>query len=123
MEQVPFDETGVQGKLGQLYALDDDDLLSEAKSIVEDLKGWVSSNFILTAQQSAFVNSLTDSVAFSIGAFLAGTLVGRGEVGVIPISAQGLKRITVSINGYLVFSQGAFEFENEVSTSVNFNEM
>lgn len=58
MAQQPFTPTGVQAKQTELYALSNNDLLTQANLIRSDLRTWVKNNFILDQTQQAFLSSI-----------------------------------------------------------------
>ena len=60
MPQRPFSPEGVQLKMGDLYQLNDTDLLFQADLVKNDFKQWITDNFTLDTTQSTFLNNLDD---------------------------------------------------------------
>lgn len=58
MTQQPLTPAGVQAKQNELYALPANQLAQQVSLIQSDFKNWVSTNFILTQAQSAYLNTI-----------------------------------------------------------------
>lgn len=83
MEKQPFDETGLQQLLTELYALPDFELSEQAFAFRNHTKLWINGKFDLDAQQLAFlaemspaaINFLAQQGGFAIENRLPVTLV------------------------------------------------
>ena len=58
MTQQPLTQAGAQAKQNELYALPDDQLITQANFIRSDFANWIKNNFILSAAQSSFLDGI-----------------------------------------------------------------
>lgn len=59
MEKQPFDETGLQNLLLELYALPDFELSEQAYAFRNHTKLWINGHFQLDSQQLDFLNDMS----------------------------------------------------------------
>jgi len=59
MEKQPFDETGLQQLLTELYALSDNELSEQAYAFRNQPKLWINGHFDLDAQQVDFLTDMS----------------------------------------------------------------
>ena len=58
--QQPLTPAGVADKLTDLYALSNNDLLTEANSVRSNMKAWLSVNFVLNSAQQTWLTGVDD---------------------------------------------------------------
>lgn len=107
MTQQPFTQAGVQLKLQELYALPDAALLAISKSISFDLKAWLSTNFIFTADQKSYLDTVPEPVLVYWAGLISSTVISKGSI-VVPKPVKydpprRTKELTLEINGECVF--------------------
>ena len=87
MEKRPFDQTGMQQLLAELYALPPAELQTESQNLLADPKTWIQTRFDLDPQQQAFLDQmpvatlafLGDQGSFAIAHRLPVTLSKEGD--------------------------------------------
>ncbi|WP_113653173.1 hypothetical protein [Pedobacter namyangjuensis] len=87
MEKHPFDETGLQQLLAELYALPPAELQTQSQNLLADPKTWIQTHFDLDVKQQAFLDQmpvatlafLGDQGSFAIAHQLPVTLQKNGD--------------------------------------------
>lgn len=67
MTRSPLSPSGVQGKIEELYSLNDERLQIEANAVQADFKFWIKQNFFLSAGQKAYLSRLDDQTVSYFG--------------------------------------------------------
>lgn len=80
MPTYPFTTAGVSSFLGAIYALPDVDLATEAAAIESDFRDYVSANFILDTEQSAFLAAMPNASAEYLGSRCAFCFIHRRPI-------------------------------------------
>lgn len=127
MAQQPFTQAGVQLKQQELYALPDASLLAESKSISMDLKAWLSANFIFTADQKSYLDTVPDRVLVYWARLISSTVISKGAIGIPkPVKydpPRRTKELTLEINGHSAFTplpNGNYTFSATQTITINF---
>lgn len=71
---------GVEQLKEELYALPDDELVWEAKSLAHDFRGWLENRFGLSPEQSEYLDGVPARVLGLWGFQAAFALLGRGNL-------------------------------------------
>lgn len=58
MEKQPFNPTGLQQLLAELYALSPAELIAQSQALMTDPKTWIQNNFLLEPYQQDFLDQL-----------------------------------------------------------------
>lgn len=80
MPLYDFTSAGIGNKISDLYALDDSDLLREARDMAADMGTWLKANFNLTPKQQSYLSAVPEKVTFYWGAQVAAAIIGRGVI-------------------------------------------
>lgn len=109
----PFDPAGLAQKLGELYALSDNDLLAQVKLITQDLNAWMASNFALTTDQMDYLNNMPALIQFSFAAQMGSVISCRGPIDMIPPDGpKRTKQTRGDCDGWILYNpSGAPEFQ------------
>jgi len=75
-----FTSAGIGAKVADLYALDDGDLLGQARLMATDFETWLHTNFSFTDKQKNYLLSTPPNVKFYWGVQVAAAIVGRGVI-------------------------------------------
>jgi len=62
-QQPPFTPAGAQLKMNELYALSSGELTAQANAVLTNFKGWVKTNFALTATQQTYLDGMVEPFA------------------------------------------------------------
>lgn len=71
---------GVAQKQTELYALTQDVLLLELRSMIDDFSAWMSANFDLTAAQASYISGVPEPVAFHWATLFSASLISHGAI-------------------------------------------
>lgn len=104
MPAYPFTPAGVTSKTVDLYALDDSDLLTEARSLTTDFYAWLNANFTLTTRQQNYISAAPDMVKFNWGVIIAAAILQRAVIQMASVPAsygppRRTKEVITSFNG------------------------
>lgn len=64
----------------KLYALPDSLIVSEADKVAADFRAWLNSNFDLTKDQIAYIDTYPEHVSRFYGYLFAATFLSRGQI-------------------------------------------
>ncbi len=78
--RFPLTPAGVQQKQEELYALNDQALLDQARLIGCEFRQWLQANFELNAEQQSYFNNMPENYSTALGYQLASTVIGRSPI-------------------------------------------
>lgn len=119
----PFNSSGLSDLLAELYVLTDDQLMDEARLAAVNFASWISSKFILSTEQSAYLSTVPDKVQFIWGHLYAAALVTRGDIIMFPLPSNPPPRRTKetrkNINGEIVYNDNDQESVGTINIEID----
>jgi len=82
MTQVPFSPTGIALKQHELYGLDDDQLLQEARHLQTDIVSWSIQHFILDDYQKGWLLQTDDKFRVEFAKTVAKGISNRYDINI-----------------------------------------
>lgn len=121
----PFNASGLSDMLAELYVLTDDQLMDEGRLATANFVSWLSSKFIFSAEQSAYLSNVPDKVQYIWGHLYAATLVTRGDIIMFPLPSNPPPRRTKetrqNINGEIVYNDNDQESVGTINIEIDWN--
>lgn len=85
MTMTPFTPEGVSSKMTELYALDEQELLAEARAVGMDFRAWFQKHFILRPSQIKYLEEASSSFLLFWGYVFGTAFIGRRPITMVKL--------------------------------------